>query len=92
MDTITQALRAVWDLMLGLLGAVIGVIALVENWLHAQLSAFGVHQPTQSIIMILVALALVLVAFRALGGLIRVLLVLLLILFAIHVALPLVRQ
>ena len=92
LDTISQALRAIWELLLDVVAAILSVIGLIEGWLHVQLYRLGVPPPLQNVILIGVAVVLVLLAFRIFGGLIRVLLVLLLILFAVHVAMPLLHM
>jgi len=89
--TVSQAMKGVWSLILEIVAAVIWVIAVVEAFLHRQLASLGVHGQLQSVILIVAAVILALVAFRALAGLLRLLFVLLLILFAVHVAMPLVR-
>jgi hypothetical protein len=70
--------------------AVAAILTGLELWLRGELQRLGVPQTVQTPILLLVAALLVLGSWRLFGGLIRVALVLILVLIAIHIVMPIV--
>jgi hypothetical protein len=68
--------------------AIAALLTEFELWLRGQLRQLGVPHSIQTVILIAVAAFLVVGAVRLFGGLIRVAVVLILILLAIHLVLP----
>lgn len=66
----------------------LAAMATADDWVRRMLSAFGIGDPIQTIILILVAFVVLLAALRLMGGIVRVLIVVLIVLFAIHLLLP----
>ncbi len=69
----------------------LAAMATADEWVRRVLTALGVGYPVQTIILILVAVLVLLAALRLMGGLVRVLIVVLIVLFAIHLLLPTLR-
>lgn len=91
MDNFRHVVNSLLQLVLGLGDLIVAGIMAIELWLRAQLSQLGISQPIQTVILLAVAVVLIVAALRLFGGLIRVALVLVLILIAIHVVMPLVH-
>jgi hypothetical protein len=68
---------------------VVAAIVACEVWLRGQLGALGVAPVLQTAIMVGLAVLLILGSVRLLGGLIRIAVVLVLLLIAIHIIVPL---
>jgi hypothetical protein len=68
--------------------AVIAILTGLEVWLRTQLRHLGVPPSAQTLILLAVAALLVLGSWRLFGGIIRVAVLLILVLIAIHIALP----
>jgi hypothetical protein len=66
---------------------VTGIIA-VQTWLRGALASFGVPEQVQSVVLVVVAVLLVLTCLRLFGGLIRLAILLLLVLVAVHFVAP----
>jgi hypothetical protein len=64
-----------------------GIIA-VEIWLRAQLEQFGLAPALQTTILAVLAIILIVGSIRLFGGLIRVAVVLMLLLMAMHILFP----
>ncbi len=71
--------------------AVAALLTALEFWLRGVLQQFGVPHPLQTVILVAVAAILVLGALRLFGGLIRIAVVLILLLIAIHIIMPIVQ-
>jgi hypothetical protein len=92
MDSFTNIVRRLLDLLIELGNIIVAALITVEVWLRAQLTQLGLPPPIQTVILIAVAALLVIGSLRLFGGLIRVAVVLVLILIAIHVALPVLQH
>ncbi|HEY0184029.1 MAG TPA: hypothetical protein VGC09_14570 [Rhodopila sp.] len=92
MDSFTHLVRSLLDLLIGLGNIIVAALISVELWLRAQLGQLGLPPAVQTVILIAVAVLLVIGALRLFGGLIRVAVVLVLILIAIHVLLPVLQH
>ncbi len=88
MDQVDQAINALLRLFRAAGDALLAGLAAVEVWLRVQLSHLGVERSIQPVILTAVAILLLVAILRLFGGAIRVLLVVLLILLALHVVLP----
>jgi hypothetical protein len=71
--------------------AVAALLTALELWLRSVLQQFGVPHTLQTVILVAVAAILVLGALRLFGGLIRIAVVLILLLIAIHIIMPVVQ-
>jgi hypothetical protein len=80
-DALLQILMRIGDLVLA-------AIVAVELWLRAALRQIGLPPGAQTAILIAVAVVLIVWALRLLGGLIRVAVVLVVLLVAIHLLWP----
>ena len=92
MDSLAHIIRSLLDLLIQLGNIIVAALITVEVWLRAQLTHFGLPPPIQTAILIAVAALLIIGSLRLFGGLIRVAVVLVLILIAIHVALPVLQH
>ena len=89
MDQITSALNTIFDLLLQGLNFVLAAIASVDLWLRGMMSQFGIPQGIQSIIVVLAALLLFILAFKLFSGFLRLLLIVFLILLVVQAFGPL---
>ncbi len=71
--------------------AVAALLTALELWLRSELQQFDVPRPLQTVILLAVAAILVLGALRLFGGLIRIAVVLILLLVAIHIIMPVIQ-
>lgn len=83
-DTLLQVFRQLGD-------AVVGLLTALELWLRGQLQELGVPHAIQTLILLAVAVVLVLGTLRLFGGLIRIVVVLILLLIAIHIVMPVIQ-
>ena len=88
MDTVHQIVNAFLNLVLGLLDLVLHGLALLEVWLRGQLTALGVSAQIQPVILIAVAVIFLLAALRVMGGVIRLIVLIFLILLIIQILVP----
>jgi hypothetical protein len=70
--------------------ALAAILTALELMLRQELQKLGVAQNLQTVILLAVAVILVLGALRLFGGVIRIAIVLVLLLVAIHIALPVI--
>jgi hypothetical protein len=68
-----------------LVAFVLGLFAVIENAMRHLMDQLNVAAPTQTIILLLLTVALILLALRVFGGLFRILLTLLLLLLLAHI-------
>jgi hypothetical protein len=92
MDSFANIVRRLLDLLIALGNIIVAALITIEVWLRAQLTQFGLPPVIQTVILIAVAALLVIGSLRLFGGLIRIAVVLVLILIAIHVALPVLQH
>jgi hypothetical protein len=88
MDQVNRAITGLLNALESLFRLVLAGFTGLEAWLRTQLVALGVPPRMETVILIAAAVALVLIALRAFGGLIRVLLVLFFVLLLLHLLLP----
>jgi hypothetical protein len=70
---------------------IVGAIVTIELWLRGQLTQLGLPRAVQTVILLALAAFLIVGSLRLFGGLIRVAVVLVLLLIAIHIVMPLVH-
>jgi hypothetical protein len=87
-DGFTHGVNGLLQFLIRLGNFIVGLLISFELWLRAQLGQFGFSANVQTAIMIAVAAVLILGSLRLFGGLIRIAVVLILILVAIHILLP----
>jgi hypothetical protein len=91
-DSFTHIINNLLQFLIRLGDLIVGVIVTIELWLRAQLMQLGVAPPVQTVILIALAAVLILGSLRLFGGLIRVAVVLILILIAIHILMPVLQH
>lgn len=89
MDQVRSALDKTLDLFWRGLSAILGAIGFVEAWLRGFLRQMGLPPGVQTVLLVLAALALFVIAFKALGGFLRLLVIVFLILLVVQVIGPL---
>jgi hypothetical protein len=85
LDTLLQLLIRIGNLI------VAGIVA-IELWLRAGLRQFGLPPAMQTAILVVLAVILIVGALRLFGGLIRVAVVIVVLIIAIHILLPVLQQ
>lgn len=91
MDSFKHVINALLQLLIQLGDVIVGWIVIIENALRGQLMQLGVAPPLQTVILLAFAIVLILGALKLFGGLIRVAVVLVLILIALHVLMPILH-
>lgn len=92
MRAVDQALSTVEAAFFGIIDFVFGVLAGIELWLRGLLTSAGIGPEAQTVVLVVVAVLLLLAALNLLGGVLRVLIVLFLVLLGIHIVLPLIAR
>jgi hypothetical protein len=87
-DSFTDAINSLLQLLLRLGSLIISALIAIEIWIRDHLAQFGLPPNVQTIIMLAVAAVLIVGSLRLFGGLIRVGVVIILILVAIHIVMP----
>jgi hypothetical protein len=87
-DNFTHFINSLLQVLIELGHALVGILISIELWVRSQLQQFGLAPNVQTAIMVGVAAVLILASLKLFGGLIRVALVLILILIALHILLP----
>jgi hypothetical protein len=88
MDNVNRVLNSLLQLVIGLGDLIVGGILAIEEWMRGQLATLGVSPQIQTVILVVLAVVLILAALRLFGGLIRIAVVLVLALIAIHILMP----
>jgi hypothetical protein len=88
MDSVHQIVNAFLNLVVGLLDLILNGLGALESWLRVQLTAMGVGADIQPIILIVVAVLFLLVALRLMGGIIRLIVLVFLVLLILHILVP----
>jgi hypothetical protein len=91
LDSFKHVINSLLQLLIQLGDIIVGWIVIIENALRGELMRLGVAPPLQTVILLAFAIILILGALKLFGGLIRVAVVLVLILIAIHVLVPIVH-
>jgi hypothetical protein len=91
-DSFTHVVNSLLQLLIDLGNLIVAGITAVELWLRGLLTQAGVPADIQTVILLAVAVVLIVGSLRLFGGLIRVAIVLVLILIAIHIVMPLVQH
>lgn len=88
MDQGRQALDAVFAFLSSVLGALLPLVGQTETWLRGQMAALGVPPELQTAAVLAVAVLLLLTVLRALGGLLRIAVVVVLIALVVQALAP----
>ena len=88
MDSLTNFLSSLLELLLQLGNILLQGLIILETWIRDQLATFGLPPAIQTAIMIGIAVILILTTLRFFGGLVRAVVVLVLLLIAIHILIP----
>jgi hypothetical protein len=91
-DSFAHVINTLLQLLVRLGDIIIGGIVTLELWMRDQLAQFGLTPQVQTAIMLAIAVVLILLAFKLFGGLIRVAVVLVLILIALHIVMPVLQH
>jgi hypothetical protein len=86
-----HAINTLLDLLKQFGLAIAALLAALELWLRGELQHLGVPHTLQTVILLGVAAILVLGSLRLFGGLVRVAVVLILVLIAIHIVMPVIQ-
>ena len=79
-----HAIDVVLGLLVGLFALVVAAIAVIEHYARQALGAIGITGPPQTVILVLLLVALVIAAFRLFGRVFAVLIALALLLVLVH--------
>jgi hypothetical protein len=82
---LNHAATTVLHLIMTIISLVFAVFAAIELWLRHFLAQLGLHGQAATIILVLVAIAFFVGALRLFGGVLQLLIVIFLILFALQV-------
>ncbi len=88
MDSLNHAVETLLHLVVQAGNLIVAGIIAIELWLRGQLAALGLPPAIQTVLLIALAALLIVAALRLFGGLIRVAVILVVILIAIHVLMP----
>jgi hypothetical protein len=88
MDSVHQIVNAFLNLVVGLLDLILTGLGALETWLRIQLTALGVSGEIQPIILIVVAVLFLVIALRVMGGIIRLVVLVFLVLLILHILMP----
>jgi hypothetical protein len=91
-DSFEHVINSLLQLLIQLGDVIVGWIVIIENALRGQLMQLGVAPQLQTVILLACAVALILGALKLFGGLIRVAIVLVLILIALHILMPILHH
>ncbi len=90
MESFTQLINRLLRIVITVGNIVLAGIVAIELWMRGQLAQLGVPKTLQTVLLATVAILLIVASLRIFGGLIRVALVLILVLIALHILAPLV--
>lgn len=88
MDSFKHTINSVLALLLQIGDLIVAGIVAIESWLRDQLGQFGLPPGIQTTILVALAALLIVTALKMFGGLIRIALILVLLLIAIHILTP----
>jgi hypothetical protein len=92
LDSFEHVINSLLQFLIRLGDVIVGGIVTLELWMRGQLSQFGLTPQVQTVIMVALAAVLILGSLRLFGGLIRVAVVLVLILIALHIVMPVLQH
>jgi hypothetical protein len=87
-DSFTDVINSLIQLLIKIGNLAVNGLVAIELWTREQLALLGLSPQLQTVVMLVLAVVLILGAFRLFGGLVRVAFVVVLILVAIHIMLP----
>jgi hypothetical protein len=87
-DDFKRAINSLLQMLVELGNLILAGLVAFERWVRAQLETFGLTPEIQTVIMLALAVLLILGSLRLFGGLIRIVMLLVLVLVAIHIVLP----
>jgi hypothetical protein len=88
MSQARQVLNSLLELVIKLGDLIVGAIIAIEIWLRGQLAMLGLPPLVQTVLLIACAALLILAALRLFGGLVRIAVILVLLLIALHILMP----
>jgi ABC-type xylose transport system permease subunit len=83
-----SSMETVYQLIMGLLAIVINIIAAIESFARNLMNHAHIPDQVQSVTLLVLAIVLIIAAFRILGGIFGLLVALFLFLFLLHVMVP----
>lgn len=91
-DSFKHVINSLLHLLTQFGDIIVGWIVIIEDALRGQLMQLGVAPQLQTVILLAVAVLLILGALKLFGGLIRIAVVLVLILIALHMLMPIFQH
>lgn len=91
MSQFQAAIDTLLKLLIQFALAIAAVLTEVELWFRGVLQQLGVPHTYQTVLLLLVAVVLVLGSLRLFGGIVRIAVVLILVLIAIHIVMPVLQ-
>jgi len=88
MNQINDAFRMVSHWLAELLAVFAGIFGVIEVALHDFMTRLGVPSNIQSVILLVIGVLFIIAVLRLFGGVLRLLIVVLLILFLLHIVAP----
>ncbi len=88
MQSFSQFVTSLLHALVQLGNVIVAALVALELWLRGQLAQMGLPPLMQTVVMLALAALLIIGSLRLFGGLIRVIVVLVLILIALHILLP----
>ena len=88
MDQVNSVLKSLLKLMISLGDIIVGAIVAIELWLRTQLGTLGLAPQLQTAVLVVLAILLIVAALRLFGGLVRIAVILVLALIAVHILMP----
>ncbi len=79
-----HAINVVLGLLVGLFDLIVAAIAVIEHTARQALGRIGIGGPPQTVILVLLAIALIVAAFRVFGRVFAVLIAVVLLLILLH--------
>ena len=92
MDSFKNTINTILGLLLQIGNLIVAGIVAIESWLRVQLGQFGLPPGVQTTILVALAALLIVASLKMFGGLIRIAVILVLLLIAIHILMPVLQH
>lgn len=88
MDDFKRTIDTILALLLQIVNLIVAGIVAMEMWLREQLGQFGLASGVQTLILVTLAVLLIVASLKLFGGLIRIALILVFLVIALHILMP----
>jgi len=88
MDQVNSVLDSLLKLIISLGNIIVDAIVSIELWMRTQLTTMGLSPQLQTVVLVVLAIVLIVAALRLFGGLVRIAVILVLALIAVHILMP----